>query len=72
MSDVLLSLARGAHAERLLAFHHDPLHSDDKLDEMAVEAQRRWSSMERLGRRVELATESTEIEIEAEAPASAA
>ena len=65
--------SRGAPAPgTLLAFHHDPLHSDDVLDEMATEAQRRWSSMGGSAAGVELATESTEIEIEAEAPASAA
>jgi phosphoribosyl 1,2-cyclic phosphodiesterase len=72
MSDVLM-LASRARARRLVAFHHDPLHSDDVLDEMATEAQRRWSSMGgSAAGGVELATESTEIEIEAEAPASAA
>jgi phosphoribosyl 1,2-cyclic phosphodiesterase len=71
MSDVL-QLARRARAGHLLAFHHDPLHSDDKLDEMATEAQRRWNSLGGSPGGVELATESTEIEIEAEAPASAA
>jgi phosphoribosyl 1,2-cyclic phosphodiesterase len=71
MSDVL-QLARRAGAGRLLAFHHDPLHSDDKLDAMATEAQRRWNSLGGGAGGVELATESTEMEIEAEAPASAA
>jgi phosphoribosyl 1,2-cyclic phosphodiesterase len=72
MSDVLM-LASRARARRLVAFHHDPLHSDDVLDEMGTEAQRRWSSMGgSAAGGVELATESTEIEIEAEAPASAA
>jgi phosphoribosyl 1,2-cyclic phosphodiesterase len=72
MSDVLM-LASRARARRLVAFHHDPLHSDDVLDEMATEAQRRWSSMGgSVTGGVELATESTEIEIETGAPASAA
>jgi ribonuclease BN (tRNA processing enzyme) len=71
MSDVLM-LAHRARAGRLLAFHHDPLHSDDVLDEMAGDAQRRWAAMGGSTAGVTLATESTEIEIEAEAPASAA
>jgi phosphoribosyl 1,2-cyclic phosphodiesterase len=71
MSDVLM-LASRARARRLVAFHHDPLHSDDVLDEMATEAQRRWSSMGGASGGVTLATESTEMEIAAEAPASAA
>jgi phosphoribosyl 1,2-cyclic phosphodiesterase len=71
MSDVL-TLAHRARARKLLAFHHDPLHSDDVLDEIADEAQLRWSALGGSTAGVELATESTEIEIEAEAPASAA
>ena len=71
MSDVL-AMARRARAAKLLAFHHDPLHSDEVLDEMGTEAQRRWAATGGSAGAVELATESTEMEIAAAAPASAA
>ena len=71
LSDVL-TLARRAEVGRLVGFHHDPLHSDDLLDALSDEAQGRWAAMGGAPGGVELATESTEIEIAAEAPASAA
>jgi ribonuclease BN (tRNA processing enzyme) len=37
-----IQFARRANARRLLAFHHDPLHSDDVLDEAGELAARRW------------------------------
>ena len=40
-----LEFARRAHAGRLLLFHHDPLHSDDFLDAVAVTAAERWAAM---------------------------
>ena len=71
MSDVL-QIARRSGARKLLAFHHDPLHSDEVLDAMATEAQGRWAAMGGSTGGVELATESTEMDIAAAAPASAA
>jgi phosphoribosyl 1,2-cyclic phosphodiesterase len=70
-SDVLM-MARRAGAARLLGFHHDPLHSDDFLDGVARDVQARWAEMGGASGSVELATESTEIDIEAAAPSAAA
>jgi ribonuclease BN (tRNA processing enzyme) len=63
----LLTLARRARAAHVLAFHHDPLHSDDRLDEIAAAARRRWAEMG--GRRgtLEFATERTAIDLAAPA-----
>lgn len=38
----LLSFARRARARKLLAFHHDPLHTDRDLDAVGGEALERW------------------------------
>ena len=43
-----LRFARRANVRRLLAFHHDPLHSDDDLDALA---RRRPSPLARARRR---------------------
>ena len=56
--------ARRARAERLLLFHHDPLHTDDFLD--ACRRRRPGARWEELGGRrrtsVELATERRELD----------
>lgn len=62
MSDALTFAARTA-AERLLLFHHDPLHTDDMLDVVAAEACERWTSLGRRPETLELATERREIEV---------
>ncbi len=48
-------------AERLLLFHHDPLHSDDFLDSMAGDVSERWQALGGRAEQVELATERREI-----------
>jgi phosphoribosyl 1,2-cyclic phosphodiesterase len=48
-------------AERLLLFHHDPLHSDDFLDGMAADVASRWQQLGGRPDQVELATERREI-----------
>jgi phosphoribosyl 1,2-cyclic phosphodiesterase len=40
-----LSFARRTGARRTLLFHHDPLHSDDRLDRLAEEASQRWQAL---------------------------
>jgi phosphoribosyl 1,2-cyclic phosphodiesterase len=62
LSDAL-KFARRAGARRLLAFHHDPLHADDVLDQIGVEASRRWLELGGGPGSVALAVESTEIEV---------
>jgi phosphoribosyl 1,2-cyclic phosphodiesterase len=39
-----LAFGRRAKAQRLLLFHHDPLHSDDFLDELGADAGARWAA----------------------------
>jgi ribonuclease BN (tRNA processing enzyme) len=50
------SVACDAGVKRLVLFHHDPLHSDDVIARMAVEAQRMFPN-------TEAAKEGTSIEI---------
>jgi phosphoribosyl 1,2-cyclic phosphodiesterase len=60
-------------AERLLLFHHDPLHSDDFLDGLSGEVVSRWQDLGGRPEQVELATERREILIApTPAPAGAA
>ena len=57
-------------AERLLLFHHDPLHSDDFLDGLRDDAAGRWSALGARDEQIELAAERREIVIsDAAAPA---
>jgi phosphoribosyl 1,2-cyclic phosphodiesterase len=62
LSDALV-LGRRAGAERLLLFHHDPLHSDDFLDALSGEATARWQDLGGRPDQVELATECRELEL---------
>ena len=63
-----LRFARRAGVRRLMAFHHDPLHSDDDLDALGAEAKRRWIEMGGDPRALEFATEANEHSLTA-APA---
>jgi phosphoribosyl 1,2-cyclic phosphodiesterase len=65
-----LTFARRTEVGRLLLFHHDPLHSDDFLDEFGREAERRWVEAGGRGDVLQLATERLEVELEAGTPAS--
>jgi phosphoribosyl 1,2-cyclic phosphodiesterase len=67
MSDAL-EFGHRVAAERLLLFHHDPLHSDADLDDLAAEVAVRWEELGGSSHEVELATERREIVI-AGAPA---
>jgi phosphoribosyl 1,2-cyclic phosphodiesterase len=64
LSDALV-LGRRTRAERLLLFHHDPLHSDDFLDTLGGEATTRWEDLGGRPDHVELATERREFELKA-------
>jgi phosphoribosyl 1,2-cyclic phosphodiesterase len=64
LSDALV-LGRRTRAERLLLFHHDPLHSDDFLDTLSGEATARWEDLGGRPDHVELATERREFELRA-------
>ena len=65
-----LNFCRRANAQRLLLFHHDPLHSDDWMDRFAAEAQTGWETIGGSAGTVELATEGRELEVPAAAPAA--
>jgi phosphoribosyl 1,2-cyclic phosphodiesterase len=60
LSDAL-TFARRAEARRTLLFHHDPLHTDWELDELAAVAHERWDGMGNGSAAVELATERLEL-----------
>jgi phosphoribosyl 1,2-cyclic phosphodiesterase len=70
LSDAL-EFARRTAAERLLLFHHDPLHSDDFLDSFCGEVTSGWESLGGSAGEVELATERREIELTGRATAGA-
>jgi phosphoribosyl 1,2-cyclic phosphodiesterase len=63
-----LTFAKRADAERMMLFHHDPLHSDDYLDAFSGTAAERWEEMGGDPERLELATERREVEVSARAP----
>jgi phosphoribosyl 1,2-cyclic phosphodiesterase len=71
MSDAL-EFGRRVAAERLLLFHHDPLHSDDFLDDLAAKVTGRWQESGGRPEQVELATERRELQIAAAARVQAA
>ena len=48
-----LTFGRRARAEQVLLFHHDPLHSDDFLDELGEQLPE-WASLAKEGRETEL------------------
>ncbi|HWK16650.1 MAG TPA: MBL fold metallo-hydrolase [Solirubrobacteraceae bacterium] len=52
-------------AERLLLFHHDPLHSDEFLDRMGADVMRRWRELGGDPDEIELAAERHELTVAA-------
>lgn len=64
-----LTYARRVEAERVLLFHHDPLHTDDWLDSFAGSAGERWAALGGDPAQLELAVERREIRLGAAAPA---
>jgi phosphoribosyl 1,2-cyclic phosphodiesterase len=66
-----LTFARRAGAGHLVAFHHDPLHSDDALDEIAEQAGQQWAGLGGARGTLELATESTELVLPGAEPQAA-
>jgi phosphoribosyl 1,2-cyclic phosphodiesterase len=59
-----LTFARRVDADRVLLFHHDPLHSDDYLDSFAGTACQRFAELGGAPERLELAVERREIELD--------
>ena len=70
LSDAL-AFARRVEPERLMLFHHDPLHTDDFLDAFHGSAIDRWEGLGGRPAQIELASERRELEIEALEPAPA-
>ncbi|MGH2961635.1 MAG: MBL fold metallo-hydrolase [Solirubrobacterales bacterium] len=62
LSDTL-TFARRTEAERVLLFHHDPLHSDDFLDRFLGTALDRWEGIGGRADQIDLAAERREIEV---------
>jgi phosphoribosyl 1,2-cyclic phosphodiesterase len=60
LSDAL-TFAHRTDVDRLLVFHHDPLHTDDFLDVLGDQAEARWQELGRHADAIELATERTQI-----------
>ena len=69
MRDTLTFAAR-AGVDRLVAFHHDPLHTDRDLDAYCAEATSRWLGMGRSAGSFDLAAEGMRIDLAAEAAAA--
>jgi phosphoribosyl 1,2-cyclic phosphodiesterase len=62
LSDALL-FGRRVEAERLMLFHHDPLHTDDFLDAFHGRAIDGWTALGGHPAQIELACERREIEL---------
>jgi phosphoribosyl 1,2-cyclic phosphodiesterase len=58
-----LSFARRSNAARTILFHHDPLHSDNRLDALGDEASACWASLGGAPEAVELAIEGSQYEL---------
>jgi ribonuclease BN (tRNA processing enzyme) len=65
-----LTFAGRAGARRLLAFHHDPLHTDRDLDAFCEEATRRWVAAGGSPATIDLAAEGMKIDLTARAAAA--
>jgi hypothetical protein len=58
-----LAFARRTAPERTVLFHHDPLHSDERLDALGAEAARRWQAAGGAPGAIELGAEGGEYEL---------
>ena len=66
-----LAFANRVEPERVMLFHHDPLHSDDFLDAFHGTAIAGWEELGGRAAQIELASERREVEIAAPEPAPA-
>ena len=66
----VLTFARRAEAKRLLAFHHDPMHSDGFLDVLSAEASSRWERTGGTPGAVAWASEALELDVQSGAVVS--
>ena len=67
LSDTL-AFARRTGAERTLLFHHDPMHSDERLDRLGEEGRERWAAIGGHEGAIELAAEGGEYELPGRGP----
>ena len=58
-----LTFARRTEVDRLMLFHHDPLHSDRFLDRFHASAVDRWVALGGTADRIELAAEQRELAV---------
>jgi phosphoribosyl 1,2-cyclic phosphodiesterase len=58
-----LTFAGRVGAGRLLLFHHDPLHSDEFLDDFCATAKQAWQALGRDATELDLGMEGAELEI---------
>ena len=63
-----LTFADRVGARRLLAFHHDPLHTDEMLDGFEERARARWGELGHEGASFDLAREGMELDIAGSGP----
>jgi phosphoribosyl 1,2-cyclic phosphodiesterase len=68
LSDAL-AFARRVEPERLMLFHHDPMHSDDFLDAFHGAAIERWTELGGRPAQIELACERRQIALAVPSPA---
>jgi phosphoribosyl 1,2-cyclic phosphodiesterase len=62
MTDTLTFASR-VGAQRLLLFHHDPLHSDEFLDGFCANARRKWQELGFDATQLDLGMEGAELEV---------
>lgn len=58
-----LAFAHRVNARRTLLFHHDPLHSDDFLDDLYRDAREKWRGLGGADSELEMAAERAELEL---------
>ena len=58
-----LTFARRVEARRMLLFHHDPLHSDEFLDQFHASARRRWQELGGDPTLIEMGMEGLELAV---------
>jgi phosphoribosyl 1,2-cyclic phosphodiesterase len=58
-----LAFAQRTDVDRVLMFHHDPLHSDRFLDALGHDVTTRWHELGGRAARIELAAERRELEV---------
>ena len=61
----VLAYAQLTEAQRLMLFHHDPLHDDEQLDRLHLNAVERWEALGRSPHELALAAELQELDLAA-------